>query len=120
MSKYVRKTMDVIPKLGHNYAYTVAQHNGYSGLANAVVIQALSDYSEAMVRIVTKKFTVSQNDFSEIQCRRMVDEVHAFMLSQYFGSLTDLDGQYLLDLVDDKLCKKLEVTKHELHLQRSV
>lgn len=88
---------------------------GYDGLANAIVIQALVDYEAAITRIYENNFT--KLEYNEYKCRYFLKEVPEFFHSSYFEVLSNLNGQLLLDAIIRNICKKYGVTKNELPLQ---
>ena len=85
---------------------------GYDSLANAVIMQALSDYKIAALRIVRNDFNI--HEYSQMACKKYVREVPRFLKSDYFETLTKLNGQYLLDVTNNILDKEYGVSKDEL------
>lgn len=63
-------------------------------LANAIVLQAVSDYINARFRIETNKFTDS---ITERMCKKTVRECKEFFDSPEFGLYTNLGKDYLLE-----------------------
>ena len=100
------------------YQYTVTP--GWTGLANAIVVQALLDYTVAVGRMLNNDYTLSEQGFSKPKCEVLAYDVPRFLKSSYFDLLTDLDGQYLLDMANQHLCKKYGVNKDELPLCRDL
>ena len=87
---------------------------GWNSLANAILIQAVADYSIAVGRLICEDYTPSSGDFTKSKCKVYVHDIRKFFKSAYCEVLTGLDGQYLLDLINRKLCKRYGVTKDEL------
>ena len=63
-------------------------NDGYSNLANAIIIQAANDYRKAR-----KQLKVNPN--YKYALRTMVDVV-SFFESDWFNQLTDVDSDYIL------------------------
>lgn len=63
--------------------------DGYKELANAIIIQAVKDYRNAMDRL---RFT--PNDRAARYEKRTLEK---FFCSDWFTILTDLDGEVLLE-----------------------
>lgn len=66
----------------------------YKALANAIVMQAVKDFRTAYR--MKKKFSDSGKAEKDLR------EIAAFFCSQYFESLTDLDGPMLLKKIIEK------------------
>jgi len=111
MNKYVKKENKSSLQLGGNGS---TRDSGYAGLANAIVLQALSDYSTALIRLATNNYTCSEGDYSQSKCESLLYDSKKFLQSQYFNLLTELDGQFLIDLMTDRVCKKVRKTRSEL------
>ena len=60
----------------------------WEDLANAIVIQAAEDYWEARERLRTR--------INPKEARRRIREVEHFIRSEWFGQLTDMDGEKLI------------------------
>lgn len=94
-------------------------HQHWENLANAIVISALDEYTTALIKYVTKDYCYnasSERYFSESKCKRIVKDVQMFVNSEYYGILTNLDGSYLLDVINKRICVNYGVTKNELPL----
>lgn len=61
----------------------------YENLANAIIMQAVKDWRNA-ARRVNKKLT-------NYQARKIKREIEAFLLSDWFKVLTDIDGEMILN-----------------------
>ena len=68
---------------------------GYYGLANAIIIKAIKDYRSAIKRVKKNK-----NDSRAIS---RINEVRRFFRSQYFQSLCDYDGEYIIEKVEKEM-----------------
>ena len=62
--------------------------NGYEELANAIILQAVKDYREAL-----RLLGMNPNDKSAQRDKRSIE---LFFHSQWFSILTDLNGELLL------------------------
>ena len=60
-------------------------------LANAIIIQAVEDWREA-VRVLNERT-------GDVDARHMKDECEAFLLSDRYEQLTELDGARLLRML---------------------
>lgn len=97
----------------------LVQHDGgWDGLANAIILQAISDYKIASIRIHNNDF--NQVEFNSIACNKYIKEVPRFLKSEYFDRLTKLDGKYLLETTNKILSDEYGVDCDELPLQRCV
>ena len=85
----------------------------YSELANAIITQAITDYDVAVTRVHKQEFTC---EYTDVFCAKLINDVRRFFKSPQFSMLTNLDGKYLQDIMDRRLCDKLGVTKDELYL----
>ena len=64
----------------------------YENLANAIVEQAVKDYRQARV-----KLTKDAEDVMVLKIRR---ETERFFRSAWFGQLTSIDGEWLLEKLE--------------------
>ena len=95
-------------------AYVIDTHRGgYEGLAIAVITQAVSDYDMAITRLKSGKFTHNESEYC---CKKYVSEVRKFFKSPQFCMLTNLDADYLMDMINQRLCNKLGVDKNEMYI----
>ena len=60
----------------------------WEDLANAIVLQAVEDYRKA--RKVLKKYPDNR------EANDMIRDTESFFRSDWFGVLTEIDGEYLL------------------------
>ena len=60
----------------------------YTGLANAIILQAVKDYRSAL-----KKLSRGRNNKD---AKNMKEEVERFFRSGWYGELTTVDGEMLL------------------------
>lgn len=63
----------------------------YENLINAMIIQAVKDYRKA------KKYLKKHPD--SIELKRTLIEVEQFLLSDWFVTLTDVDGSVILQKI---------------------
>ena len=73
----------------------------YEDLANAIVVQAVTDYQQSRTRLKERKFNTT--DYKEYNCEKYVKEVPKFFRSVYFTTLTKLDGEYILQNLEDMI-----------------
>ena len=69
--------------------------NPYERLANAIILQAVSDY-----RVALKKIKANPRN------RDAIDEalqIEKFFRSSWYGVLTDVDGEYLIKRLQDEV-----------------
>ena len=69
--------------------------DGYQALANAIILQACKDFRAAYQR--KKRFPDSAKTEADIR------ELTSFFCSQYFESLSGLDGPMLLKKIIEKM-----------------
>lgn len=69
--------------------------NGYQRLANAIILQAVKDYRDALERL-----RYAPNDKSAKYDKRSVEK---FFRSDWFGILTYLDGELLLKKLKEEV-----------------
>ena len=67
----------------------------YESLANAIVLQAVKDYRVALKRL--KKHPNNKDAAIER------DSIERFFRSGYFGILTDIDPEYLIDRLNEEV-----------------
>ena len=67
----------------------------YERLANAIVLQAVSDYRVALKKI--KAHPKNREAISEAL------EIEKFLRSGWYGILTDVDGEYLIRRLQDEI-----------------
>ncbi len=67
--------------------------DGYERLANAIVVQAAKDYRSAIKGKRTKAKTAE------------VKEIEEFFLSDWFTTLTDVDGRVILKKLQEEVMK---------------
>ena len=111
MKKYVRKTHEIVPKRGNNGSTDTDV--GYDGLANAIVVQALIDYSTSVVRILTNNYQGSAQNFTKFKCEQYVKETYHFLLHDA-EAYTNLDTEYLIDIIDKRIIDKTGVTQSDI------
>lgn len=68
-------------------------------LAEAIIARAAQDYLYAKSDILSKK-TLSTEAMWDRQ--RIVREVQSFFLSEWYSALSDVDGKWLLSVLDEK------------------
>lgn len=62
--------------------------NGYEELANAIILQAVKDYRDALERL---RYTLDDKS-----AKRDQRNIERFFRSEWFSILTDLNGELLL------------------------
>lgn len=71
------------------------EHEAYTGLANAIILQAVKDYRNALKAL--KKNPKCEDALKDKK------EVERFFLSQWFGELTTVDGKMLLRKLQEEV-----------------
>ncbi len=69
--------------------------NPYRDLADAIVIQAVKDYRKA-----NKKLAIGREN---VETQRVHDECLRFFGSRWFGLLTELDPELLIEKLDKEV-----------------
>lgn len=65
--------------------------NPYEKLANAIVLQAVSDYRAALKKV--KKNPKNRDAIDEVL------QIEKFFRSEWYQTLTSVDGEYLIDRI---------------------
>lgn len=88
----------------------------YRELICAIIGQALEDYRVALlnVRRIRKKISLAKREhgnvdeleLSESKAKSVCNEVTKFMHSNWFATLTNLDGDMLLKGIEDNITRK--------------
>lgn len=68
--------------------------SGYEGLANAIIIQACKDY-----RVARKKLRRNPRNRD---AAALAEETERFFLSPWFGALTNVDGKFILQKLNEE------------------
>ena len=68
----------------------------YESLANAIVIQAAKDYKTA--------YKKSQKRSKCKETQRELDDLESFFRSDWYKTLTAVDGEYLMDRIKKEVC----------------
>ena len=66
----------------------------YENLANAVIEQAVKDYRQTRVKLA--------KDAEDVMALKMRRETERFFRSAWFGQLTALDGELLLEKLEEE------------------
>ena len=66
----------------------------YENLANAVIEQAVKDYRQARVKLA--------KDVEDVTALKIRRETERFFRSAWFGQLTTLDGELLLEKLEEE------------------
>lgn len=75
---------------------------GYSSLGNAIVIQAVEDYEQALY-----SFAGAKSDFARQSLSKEIEELRKFFDSKWYGVLSTIDSAYLLDKVETRFWSKI-------------
>lgn len=62
--------------------------DGYENLANAIILRAVKDYRKALRRL--------NRNFQNKDAKRTVSEVERFFRSDWYKTLTSVDGELLI------------------------
>ena len=83
--------------------------NGYTALAQAIIVQACKDYREELLWLKMHKPIIPEDeeDAKYIEHKAEARSLEEFFRSGWFSTLSDLDGQYLMNRIrkefeDDK------------------
>jgi len=87
----------------------VSEQRACEDLANAIVEKAVADYKAAYTKYLTKPH--------EYWVRVRLSELRVFFHGQWFGALTTLDADYLLDTIERE-CKEKHALKAKLMNKR--
>ena len=82
----------------------------YEMLSAAIIEQALRDYRRARINIL-KKYDV-------INSRIRIREIQRFLKSSWFRLLSDLDGEKLIELMENEEIKLNEPDTKECEMQK--
>ena len=74
-------------------SYKRNKDTGYEALANAIIVQAADDYRKALVG--------SCNDHT-----RSIRSLERFFRSDWFKTLTTVDGEYIMQKIRDEVKRK--------------
>ena len=98
-----------------SFINTATIGEGYEGLANAVIIRALVDYYDAQRTIkeyrsrlhILEETHASVESIGNLRCKYVnanstKKDIEAFAESQYWTMLTKLDGDMLLEYINNK------------------
>lgn len=89
--------------------------DGYEGLAYAIVLQALNDYSIASARLYFKDFTTSnQIVYSQGKCVEILRTITNFFNSGYYQLLCKVDGKTMLNQCRRRTCEHYGIEYDEL------
>ena len=83
---------------------TVTEKQANENLANAIIAKAVDDYKSA--------YSAYLRNPQDIAIQARLDEVRVFFKGQWYGHLTTLDADYLVNQIENE-CKK----KHALKMQ---
>lgn len=72
--------------------------NGYFELANAIILQAVKDYREL--------YEITSSYPGNRKAKREMKKIEEFFHSDYFSTLTNLDGVQLLKDIQEELEKE--------------
>ena len=67
----------------------------FENLANAIVLQAVKDYRKIL------KLCMEQPDYDKFRVSR--EEIETFFRSDWFGILTELDGEWLIKKIKEEV-----------------
>lgn len=71
--------------------------NPYENLANAIIIQACKDYRKAYKRYLRRYRSTDKPDAELVELER-------FFRSDWYKTLTAVDGEYLMDRMKKEVC----------------
>ena len=77
---------------------------GCEELANAIVLQACKDYRSAYIRYLRRYGLPDRND-------SQLAELERFFRSDWYKTLTSVDGEYLMKRIQDEVKMELKSSK---------
>lgn len=72
----------------------------YEKLANGIIIQAAKDYEDAYIKVLKNPESKSGN--------KDMKALEQFFLSNWYACLTEVDGNTMISMLQDKCRKKLK------------
>ena len=78
----------------------VGKKEAYENLANAIIISAVRDYKAALIHL-------KRNPDIE-SARKNVKRQEKFFYSEWYETLTNLDGSYLIQKLKEKVNEEME------------
>ena len=77
-----------------NWMKELDKRKAYENLANAIIEQAANDFREAKLRL--------QKNARDAEAEKTYREVKRFFRSEWFSQLTTLDGELLLEKLEEE------------------
>lgn len=77
----------------------ISEKKAYENLANAIMVQAVEDYREALTLI--QDDSIDEKDYKAAQ--RTIQECESFFRSDYYRVLTDVDGEFLIKSLQNEV-----------------
>ena len=77
-----------------NWMKELDKRKAYENLANAIIEQAVRDFREAKLRL--------QKNARDAEAEKTYREVKRFFRSEWFSQLTTLDGELLLEKLEEE------------------
>lgn len=79
----------------NNKTNIVSEKDGYTNLANAIILQAVKDYRTVLVHL--SRFP------NNIDSKKIKKEVEIFFRSDWYRALTDVDGEMLIRKLNEEV-----------------
>ena len=77
-----------------NWMKELDKRKAYENLANAIIEQAVRDFREAKLRL--------QKNARDAEAEKTYREIKRFFRSEWFSQLTTLDGELLLEKLEEE------------------
>ena len=77
----------------------ITKKGAYEELANAIVVQAVEDYRDALSLI--RDESITEQDY--IDAQSTIRECERFFRSDYYRVFTDVDGEYLIKMLQEEV-----------------
>ena len=77
-----------------NWMKELDKRKAYENLANAIIEQAVRDFREAKLRL--------QKNARDAEAEKTYMEIKRFFRSEWFSQLTTLDGELLLEKLEEE------------------
>ena len=83
-------------------------HRCYENLANAIIWQAVQDYRNALDRIERFNRSKDKKTFADYKAFEEKHDCEKFFRSGYFGTLTKVSGEYIINKIQKEIKEKWE------------
>lgn len=91
------------------YKKIIISDDPYEHICKAIIIQAVNDYRRAMKKVIVNPRNKDALDD--------VLDIEAFLKSQWFQQLSQLDGQYILKRLQIEMANEKQSRENKLRLE---